>query len=200
MAVTTSTRLGLTRWSAGTDPFGRTQLDGDHQKLDDLVAIDKTGTAAARPAFGIRGQYYYATDTSVLYRDTGTAWVAVNTDDIEVFASEGSLSVKQGKGRFRWPFAVQVLGVAATVNTPPNGAAAIIDVNRAAAASLGTLTTIYTTQANRPSIAAAAYASTETVPDVTAFAAGDHMTVDIDQVGSTTAGADLLVHVRYRRT
>lgn len=77
MAVTASPRLGLTRWSAGTDPFARTQLDGDHAKLDDLAAIDGQGTIAARPAFGIRGRYYYATDEGKLYRDTGAAWVEV---------------------------------------------------------------------------------------------------------------------------
>ncbi len=119
---------------------------------------------------------------------------------IEVFASEGDLAVKVGKGRFRWPFAVEILGVALTANTPPTGAAAIIDVNKAAAASLATLSTIYTTQGNRPTIADGAYAGAETVPDVAAFAAGDHMTVDIDQIGSTVAGADLVVHVRYKRT
>jgi hypothetical protein len=32
------------------------------------------GVAASRPAAGIVGRYYYATDTTTLYRDNGTTW------------------------------------------------------------------------------------------------------------------------------
>jgi hypothetical protein len=79
MAVTSSTRLGITRWSAGTDPYTRAQRDGNNATLDDLVAIDRQGLAAGRPATGTRGTYHYATDTGVLTRDTGTAWVTIAT-------------------------------------------------------------------------------------------------------------------------
>jgi hypothetical protein len=34
-------------------------------------------------------------------------------------------------------------------------------------------------------------------PDVTSWAAGDYLTVDIDQIGSTVAGANLVVVVVY---
>ena len=80
MAVTTSPRLLLTRWSAGTDPFTRAQLDQDFADLDNLAAIDIQGTLAARPAPGVRGRYYFATDDGPgrLYRDTGTAWTLIN--------------------------------------------------------------------------------------------------------------------------
>lgn len=40
------------------------------------VAFDNQGTQSALPAAGVRGRYYFATDTQILYRDTGTAWVA----------------------------------------------------------------------------------------------------------------------------
>lgn len=48
----------------------------------DSAAIYGSGTFAARPAStvgspGIAGRYYFATDTSRLYLDTGTAWVEV---------------------------------------------------------------------------------------------------------------------------
>lgn len=80
MAVTTSPRLLLTRWSAGTDPFTRAQLDQDFADLDNLAAIDIQGTLAARPAPGVRGRYYFATDDGPgrLYRDTGSAWTLIN--------------------------------------------------------------------------------------------------------------------------
>jgi hypothetical protein len=62
-------------------------------------------------------------------------------------------------------------------------------------------TTIFTTQANRPTVVAAANATAaDAVPDVTAIASGDYLTVDRDQVGSATPGSDLTVFVRYQRT
>lgn len=119
--------------------------------------------------------------------------VAERFSESETFGLQGTLTVRVGKGRFPFTAAATILGVTAIVNTAPSGAAIIIDLNINGV-------TAYTTQANRPTIAAGANASTETVPDVTAIAAGDYLTVDIDQVGSTAAGADLTVVVRYRRT
>lgn len=95
MAVTASPRLGITRWSVGTDPFNRGQLDGDNGRLDDLVAIDLQGLRSARPAPAIRGRYYKSTDTGVLYRDTGAAWQVVGADlegPVTVTPASGSAS------------------------------------------------------------------------------------------------------------
>lgn len=78
MAVTSSPRLGLTRWSSGTDPFTRAQMEASHAALDDLAAIDQQGLAADRPLAPVRGTYFYATDTRQLFRYDGTGWVTVN--------------------------------------------------------------------------------------------------------------------------
>lgn len=75
-----------------------------------------------------------------------------------------------------------------SVNTPPTGSALIVDVHKNG-------TTIFTTQANRPQIAVDQYTGQSTTIDVTAWAPGDYLTVEVDQVGSTTPGADLTVHV-----
>lgn len=76
MAVTNTGRLGLTRWSSPSDPFRRAQLDADHQRIEQLAAIYVTGTAAGRPAAGVSGRFYYATDTGALSYDNGTSWSA----------------------------------------------------------------------------------------------------------------------------
>jgi hypothetical protein len=56
--------------------------------------------------------------------------------------------------------------------------------------------TIFTTQGNRPTIAIAGTTSGKvTNMDVTTIADGDSLTVDVDQVGSTVAGADLTVQI-----
>jgi hypothetical protein len=78
------------------------------------------------------------------------------------------------------------------VQTAPVGAAIIVDVNKNG-------TTIFTTQANRPQIAAGANADESGTPDVTSLAKNDRVDVDIDQVGSTTPGAVLTVMVRCKQ-
>lgn len=116
------------------------------------------------------------------------------TELMATFSRSGALTQSAGVGRHRFPYAATILGVTAAVNTAPTGASLILDVNKNG-------TTIFTTQGNRPTIAASGNATTsEPAPDVTAIAAGDYLTVDVDQVGSTVAGSDLTVFIRYRRT
>jgi hypothetical protein len=118
---------------------------------------------------------------------------------IQTFNVNGQLFVAAGVGRFRFPFPATILGITLAINTPPTGAAVIVDVNKILAATPTVVTTIFTTQGNRPTIAIGAYASAaEMVPDVTAYALGDFMTMDTDQIGSTVAGSDLTAIIRYR--
>jgi hypothetical protein len=47
----------------------------------DSLAVDLQGTLAARPAAGVRGRYYWATDSGInggLYRDNGTVWTRLS--------------------------------------------------------------------------------------------------------------------------
>lgn len=81
MAVTDSPRLGLVRWSSGSDPFTRAQMEQSHANLDELVAIDMQGLLADRPAAPPRGTFYYATDVALLARYDGTSWVSMGKPD-----------------------------------------------------------------------------------------------------------------------
>ena len=78
MAVTKSPRLGLSRWSAGTDLHpNRAEWDAQQGVLDDLVAIDvEVATWEARPA-PKRGTYMWVVDEQRLYRATSTGWLTV---------------------------------------------------------------------------------------------------------------------------
>ena len=58
-------------------------------------------------------------------------------------------------------------------------------------------TTIFTTQGNRPAMAAASVSSGDTGPDVRPFAIGDVLTVDVDAITATTACVDAVITVRY---
>ena len=108
------------------------------------------------------------------------------------FSVTGPVAVATGKSRIYLEHDYVVETVRAAVNTAPTGAALVVDVNKNG-------TTIYTNQAKRPSIAAASFTDLGDTPDVTTLAAGDYLTVDVDQVGSTAAGSDLTVTVRVRR-
>lgn len=109
------------------------------------------------------------------------------------FSQPGTLST--GTGSFKLPFtlAAEIISVQLAVGTSPTGADLIVDVNKNG-------TTIFTTQANRPTVPAGDVdgVGAETIPDVTSIAEGEYLTVDIDQVGSTVAGEDLTVVVEWR--
>lgn len=116
---------------------------------------------------------------------------ATSTLVTQTFSSTGTLVVETGVHRLynNRSTAWTINGVRASVGTAPTGASIIIDIKVNG-------TTIFTTQANRPTIAAAAFASSYvTNMDVTSVAAGSYITVDVAQVGSTIPGSDLTVQV-----
>jgi hypothetical protein len=90
------------------------------------------------------------------------------------------------------PFDGTIVDVRTRLDTAPVGSTFIVDVNKNG-------TTVFTTQGNRPTIAIGANVSSNVAPDVTAVAAGDQISFDIDQIGSGTAGSDLYVAVTLKR-
>jgi hypothetical protein len=108
------------------------------------------------------------------------------------FSLEGLLTVDSGNLRFYSPGTMTIAEVFIAVNTAPTGDSIIVDVNKNG-------TTIFTTQANRPEIADGANSDTSGTPDVTALAKNDFLTSDVDQIGSTTPGQNLTVHVRCKQ-
>jgi len=123
--------------------------------------------------------------------------VAAHTHtEVFPFCTSGDLAVTTDTTaiRLRLPYAATLVSAYATCSTAPTGAAIIVDVHKDG-------TTIFTTQANRPTIAVSAFDSgTAKTPDVTTFAAGSYLTVNVDQIGSTIAGAGLTVCVVLTRS
>ena len=101
-----------------------------------------------------------------------------------------ALTTGTAKGTFRMPYAMTVTDVRATVTTAPTGANIIVDINDGG-------TSIMTT--NKLSIDATEKTSTTaaTAPGVTDTALADdaEITIDIDQIGSTIAGAGLKIWI-----
>lgn len=97
MAVSKTTRLGLTRWTEDTDPWNRDDFDDDNAALEASVAMYAQGTAAARPAAGKAGRHYYATDTDELSYDTGAGWQLIRTPEAQADLTLGAgLAVAAG--------------------------------------------------------------------------------------------------------
>jgi hypothetical protein len=105
--------------------------------------------------------------------------------------ADAVLATGTGAQRFYSPYACTIVQVRANVVTAPTGASLIVDVNKNG-------TTIYGTQSARPTIAASSVTAVGGAPTVTTLAAGDYLTIDIDQIGSTVAGGILTVQVTVR--
>ena len=105
-----------------------------------------------------------------------------------------NLTTGTAKVTFRAPFAMTVVGVRANVNTAPVGSTIIVDINDGG-------TTIMST--NKLSIDASEKTSVTaaTAAGITDSAIADdaEITIDIDQIGSSTAGKGLKVTILYIR-
>ncbi|WP_344917340.1 hypothetical protein [Streptosporangium oxazolinicum] len=101
--------------------------------------------------------------------------------------------VSAGVGQFRLYndtlAAWTIRSVRATVGVAPTGGPLIVDVHL-------NEVTIFSTQTNRPTVAAGATTSGKiTSMNVTAVPIGGYITVDVDVVGTTLKGSNLVVQV-----
>lgn len=109
-----------------------------------------------------------------------------------VFVIDGeSLGVSTGTNKvtFRMPYAATLVSVKATVSTPPTGSVITVDVNESGVSVLSTKLTIDT---GEPTSATAA---TPAVISDSSLADDAEITIDVDTVGSTIAGAGLKVYL-----
>jgi hypothetical protein len=82
-----------------------------------------------------------------------------------------------------------IINVRASVGTAPTGAALIADV------LVDGVSIFATTTANRPTIAISGNTALAGTPDTTTIAAGSKVTFQVTQIGSGTAGSDLVIQV-----
>jgi hypothetical protein len=199
---TARTNLGLgsaaTQASSAFDAAGAASSAqaASLQKASNLSDVANAGTARTNLGAAATVHTHAESDVTGLVTDLAGKAAVVHTHnvvfDLSAFSKSGVLTTGAGVSRLPIGAAYTIQSVRAMVGTAPTGAAILVDVNKNG-------TTIFTTQGNRPSIAAAGNASSAAVPDVTSLAAGDFLTVDVDQIGSTVAGSDLTVIVTVSR-
>jgi len=105
-----------------------------------------------------------------------------------------ALTTGDGKAFFRMPYAFQLSAVRASVTTAPTDATLIIDITEGGSTILSTLLTIDATEKTSTT------AATPAVISDSALANDAEIGINIDQVGSTVAGAGLKVYLIGTRT
>lgn len=114
------------------------------------------------------------------------------------FTLAGAVTTQQGALRFYIDEACEIVRVRASTGVAPVGANLIVDVNRGNASTAPA--TLFTDQDTRPQIADGQNTGYVDLATPVALAPDDFLTIDIDQVGSSTSGSNLVVQVRVRRT
>lgn len=118
-----------------------------------------------------------------------TTAAATLTQAIIIAVGDESTALTTGtnKVRFRMPFAFTLSEVRSCVNDAPTGANLVVDINEGGASILSTKLSIDATETTSTT------AATPAVISDTALADDAEISIDIDQIGSTVAGAGLKV-------
>lgn len=113
---------------------------------------------------------------------SGTYYITAAVGDETTALTSGT-----AKLTFRMPFAMTLTGVRASVTTAPTGSVLTVDINEGGSTILSTKLTIDATEKTSTTAATAAVISDSSLAD------DAEITIDIDGVGSTVAGAGLKV-------
>lgn len=145
------------------------------------VTLDTTGSAevtSALLAHVASGEWFLLAGQPVLQSFTVAASDATT-----------ALTVGSGKVAFRMPFPFFVTAVRAHVRTAPTGSVLTVDINEAGTSILSTKLTIDATERTSTTAATAAVISDASLAD------DAEITIDVDTIGSTIAGAGLVVSI-----
>jgi len=180
--ISDSTATGRAVLTAADAAAGRTAIGAGTSSL--AVSSAAPAALAATAAAGTstdaaRADHAHQRDTDVIVIPVGDESTALTTGTNKV--------------RFRMPYAATLLAVRANVNTAPTGSTLIVDVNEAGTSVLGTKLSIDASETSSTTAASAA-----TIID-SSLADDAEISIDIDQIGSTVAGAGLKVSLFVQR-
>ena len=119
----------------------------------------------------------------------GDSTFAALPDQIQLACSDETTALTAGTAKvtFRMPYAMTLTAVRASVTTAPTGSTLIVDINEGGTSVLSTKLSIDATEKTSTTAATAAVISDSALAD------DAEITIDIDQIGSTVAGAGLKV-------
>jgi hypothetical protein len=117
--------------------------------------------------------------------DTSTKRVLMLTVGDETTAQTAAT----GKYTFRMPYPMTLTEVRASLNTAPVGSTFVVDVNEGGTSILSTKLSIDASEKTSTTAATAAVISDSTLAD------DAEISIDVDQIGSGTAGAGLKVYL-----
>jgi len=123
----------------------------------------------------------------------GTAASKIISRSITIACSDETTALTTGtaKATFRMPSAATITAVRASVTTAPAGSVLTVDINESGSTILSTKLTIDAGEKTSATAATAAVISDTSIAD------DAEMTIDIDGIGSSTAGAGLKVTIYY---
>lgn len=159
------------------------------------VGADATGTAAAAVSAhaGGTGVHAIASTTGLQTALDGKAPSGLVGEPVElaiaVSDETSDLTTGNGKATFRMPFAMTATEVRASVTTAPSGAILQADINETGTTILSTVLSIDAGEKTSTTAATPAVISDGSLAD------DAEISIDIDQVGSVTAGAGLKITI-----
>ena len=163
-------------------------------------ATGATGSDGADGADGV-GVIAGGTTGQILAKasntDYDTEWVTQTEQDAYIIACSDeatALTTGTNKARFRMPFAGTLTAVKASVNTAPVGSTLVVDINESGTSVLSTKLSIDASETTSATAAVPAVISDSALAD------DSIISVDIDQIGSGTAGDGLKVTLYVTRT
>jgi hypothetical protein len=147
------------------------------------LAVGSGANTAAKLAIGAARQVLRVNGSA-----NGLEW-ANNTESIQIACSDETTALTTGTAKvtFRMPYAFTLTDVRASVTTAPTGATLTVDINESGSTILSTKLTIDASEKTSTT------AATPAVISDAALADDAEITIDIDQIGSTIAGAGLKV-------
>jgi len=150
-----------------------------------VASVEIYDDASYLPLVGnTTGDIAYATDTGKLYVWNGSSWNdSADKTKYVTLRQSGDLTVTTGTKRWYAPRSLTIKDITARVDTAPSGTAINITINKNGSSA----TTI-----------SIADGSTKTSSSVSvSMLTDDYITVDITQIGSSTAGAELGLTFTY---
>jgi len=166
--------------------------------FNDNLSVIASGTSVWVDGQGVpTGTYYTRTELQTSGSSQVNWWNVTNSPAlankrIVQFAIAGTLQTYTGALRTTNIFGQTMIieEVHASVNSAAFGTGICVDIHKNG-------TTIFTNQAHRPYITTGSFSGYSTGIDVPSWANNEYLTMDVDLIGSTTEGSDLVVEVLF---